>query len=93
MSHALGQSFPVLTMDQQLYCIAKQVMWHLPNEFNNHTVRFGGFHTQFSFISSIGQLWGGGLRDLLIDSGVLHLPPLTECCLESNINVLFLVCY
>ena len=71
MSHALGQSFSVQAMDQQLYFIPKQVMWHLPDELSNHTMRLGGFHTQFCFISSIGQLWGdGGLRDILIDSGV-----------------------
>ena len=71
MSHALGQSFSVQAMDQQLYVIAKQFMWHLPDELNNHTMRLGGFHTQCCFISSIGQLWGdGGLRDILIDSGV-----------------------
>ena len=46
MSYALGKSFSVQRMDQQLYCIAKQVMWHLPDEFNNHTLRLGGFHTQ-----------------------------------------------
>ena len=28
------------------------------------------FHTQCCFISSIGQLWGDSLRDLLIDSGM-----------------------
>ena len=71
MSHALGRSFSVQTMDHQLYCIAKQVMWHLPDEFNNHTMRLGGFHRQCCFISSIVQLWGDvGLRDILIDSGV-----------------------
>ena len=71
ISHALGRSFSVQTMDQQLYCIAKQVMWHLPVEFNNHTLRLGSFHTQCCFISSIGQLWGDvGLREILIDSGV-----------------------
>ena len=91
MSHALGQSFPVQTMDQQLHCISKQVMWHLPDEFINHTMRYGGFHTQCCFISSIGQLWDDGLRDLLIDSGVLHLPPLIKCCLKNNTNLLFLV--
>ena len=58
-------------MDQQLFLIAKQVMWHLPDELNNHTMRLGGFHTQFCFISSIGQLCGdGGLRDTFIDPGV-----------------------
>ena len=45
MSYAVGQSFSVQTMDQHLYCIANQVMWYLPDEFNNHTLRLGGFHT------------------------------------------------
>ena len=34
MLHALGQSFLVQTMDQQLYCIAKQVMWNLLDELD-----------------------------------------------------------
>ena len=34
-------------------------------------MRLGGFHTESCFISSIGPLCGvGGLRDILIDSGV-----------------------
>ena len=24
----------------------KEGVWHLPDEFNNHTMRLGGFHTQ-----------------------------------------------
>ena len=55
MSHELGQSFTGQTMDQQLYCISK-LMWHLSDEFNNHTMRYAGFHRQYCFISSIGQL-------------------------------------
>ena len=38
MSYALGLSCSVQTIDQQLYCITKQVMWHLLDEFNNHTL-------------------------------------------------------
>ena len=60
MSYALGQSFSVQTMDQQLYCIAKQVMWHLPDEFSNHTLRLGGFHTNLLYLinwSALGCWW------------------------------------
>ena len=92
MSHALGQSFSVQTMDQQLYCIAKKVMWHFPDEFKNHTMRLGGFHTHCCFISSIGQFWGDvGLRNILVDSVCMHLPLLIKCCLESNTNLLYVV--
>ena len=58
-------------MDQQLYAIAQQVKWHLPEQLKMHIVRIGGFHALSCFIASIGKLWGdGGLRDLLVDSDV-----------------------
>jgi hypothetical protein len=38
---------------------------------NRHILRLGGFHSLSCFLSSIGKLWAdGGLRDLLVDSGV-----------------------
>ncbi len=59
------------TYDQQLYAIACQVKWSSPNEFQNHCLSLGGFHTQCCFIASIGKLRGSaGLRDLLVDSDV-----------------------
>jgi hypothetical protein len=43
----------------------------MPNVFRTHILRLGGFHTLFCFIASIGKLWAdGGLRDLMVDSGV-----------------------
>jgi hypothetical protein len=36
-----------------------------------HILRLGGFHSLSCFLFSIGKLWAdGGLRDLLVDSGV-----------------------
>jgi hypothetical protein len=36
-----------------------------------HILRLGGFYSLSCFLSSIGKLWvDGGLRDLLVDSGV-----------------------
>ena len=68
MTLALGQSHSVQTFDQQLYAIAKQVEFAMPETFKTRILRLGGFHTLSCFIASIGKLWGdAGLSDLLID--------------------------
>ena len=71
MTNEAGQEHAIQTFDQQLYAIAQQVKWSKPDIFNRHILRLGGFHSLSCFFSSIGKLWaGGGLRDLLVDSGV-----------------------
>jgi hypothetical protein len=71
MTKAMGQVHSLQTFDQQLYAIAKQVEWAIPETFRNHTVRLGGFHTLSCYIAAIEKLWGdGGLKDLLVDSSV-----------------------
>ena len=45
MTKAMGQVHLVQAFDQQLYAIAKQVEWAIPETFHNHTVRLGGFYT------------------------------------------------
>ncbi|CAG2205652.1 unnamed protein product [Mytilus edulis] len=71
MCQKAGQPFSIQTFDLQLYAVAQQVKWDRPCEFKSHTLRLGGFHTLSCFISPIGKIWGdGGLRDLLVDSGV-----------------------
>ncbi|CAG2254125.1 unnamed protein product [Mytilus edulis] len=71
MCQKAGQPFSIQTFDLQLYAVAQQVKWDRPSEFKSHILRLGGFHTLSCFISSIGKIWGdGGLRDLLVDSGV-----------------------
>jgi hypothetical protein len=71
MTKAMGEVYSVQTFDQQLYAIAKQVEWAIPETSHNHTVRLGGFHTLSCYIAAIGKLWGdGGLKDLLVDSSL-----------------------
>ncbi|CAG2205309.1 unnamed protein product [Mytilus edulis] len=71
MSNEAGQAHAIQTFDQQLYAIAQQVKWSRPDIFESHILRLGGFHTLSCFITSLGKLWAdGGLRDLLVDSGV-----------------------
>ena len=71
MCSQLGQEFSIQTMDQQLYAIAQQVKWSASEEFDNHVIRLGGFHSLCCYIAAIGKLWAdGGLRDLLVESEV-----------------------
>jgi hypothetical protein len=71
MTNEAGQEHAIQTFDQQFYAIAQQVKWSKPDIFNRHILRLGGFHSLSCFLSSIGTLWAdGGLRDLLVDSGV-----------------------
>ncbi|CAG2209161.1 unnamed protein product [Mytilus edulis] len=71
MSKEVGQDFAIQTFDQQLYAVSQQVKWSMPEVFQSHILRLGGFHTLSCFIACIGKLWAdGGLRDLMVDSGV-----------------------
>ncbi|CAG2251301.1 unnamed protein product [Mytilus edulis] len=71
MSNDAGQDYAIQTFDQQLCAIAKQVKWPKPDIFNRHILRLGGFYSLSCFFASIGKLCAdGGLRDLLVDSGV-----------------------
>jgi hypothetical protein len=76
-----SQKYSVQTFDQQLYSIAKQVAWAMPDTFRNHILRLAGFHTLSCYIAAIGKLWGdGGLKDLLVDSSVYAAGTVDQTC-------------
>lgn len=67
----LGQSKVVVTFDEALYCKAKELMWHNPDQFRNVVVRLGGFHVALNFLKTIGQHFKhSGLSEVLHESGV-----------------------
>ncbi|CAG2187720.1 unnamed protein product [Mytilus edulis] len=71
MSNRAGQQYAVQTFDQQLYAVAQQVKWSMPDVFHSHIIRLGGFHGVSCFIATVGKLWeSAGLSDLLVDSGI-----------------------
>jgi len=65
-SHAQRhQSYPVVTFDQPLWWRAHTMVESVP-ELQPAVIRLGGFHTQMSFLGSIGHLMeGSGLQELL----------------------------
>ena len=59
---------PVITFDQQLWWIAFKIIEALPSESPLHQIVLilGGFHTQMSFLGSIGNLMAGsGLKEVM----------------------------
>ena len=82
MSKVVGQHNSIQTFDQQLYAVSQQVKWSMPNVFRTHILQLGGFHTLSCFIASIDKLWAdGGLRDLMVDSGVY-----TGCTVDQMLS-------
>ena len=63
-----GQTFSVMTCDQQLYRVAVQVSWAHPEKFQHMYLRLGGMHALMSFVGAIGSLLAeSGLSDVLSD--------------------------
>ncbi|KAG0715583.1 hypothetical protein GWK47_011631 [Chionoecetes opilio] len=67
----LGQDTVVVTFDEAVYCKAKELLWHNPEQFGNVTVRLGGFHIGMNYLKALGQHFkDSGLADILSESGV-----------------------
>lgn len=73
----VGQDISVITFDLLIYMKAKEVQWKLHDEFDNTTVRMGGFHIALNYLPLLGKKYSNsGLEDLLIESGVYGaIPP------------------
>ena len=47
---------PVVTLDQPLFALAKQIQWTWPNEFENFVFILGGLHIEMTLLKVIGQI-------------------------------------
>ena len=50
MTHALGQTTAVLTVDLAIYIKAKLIQWNFPQVFDKLIIRLGGFHICLNYI-------------------------------------------
>ena len=64
---------PVVTFDQPLYALAKQIQWHWPEKFgeDKFVVIMGGLHIEMAALRMLG-LWldGSGWVQCLVNAGV-----------------------
>ena len=61
-----GQTFSLLTCDQQLYRVAVHVSWDQPERFKDMYLRLGDMHALMSLAGAVGSLMAeSGLSDIL----------------------------
>ena len=47
---------PVITADQPLFALAKQIQWSWPNEYGDFVIISGGLHTEMAILKMIGKV-------------------------------------
>lgn len=73
ISHLSPNQVPVMTADQPIYALAKQVQWHWPDLYGEarFVVMFGGLHIEMDAFRSLGTLLhSSGWTGALIEAGV-----------------------
>jgi len=67
-----GQT-PVITFDQPLYALAKQIQWKWPEKYGDEkfVIMFGGLHIEMAALKTVGDwLKGSGWVQALVQAGI-----------------------
>ena len=62
-------SSSIVSCDEAVYQICKEIQWKTKNEFDNMVFRLGGFHIAKNFLGVIGKrMDGSGFSEILEDT-------------------------
>ena len=62
---------PVITADQPLFALAKQIQWHWPDEYGNFVVMMDALHNEMAALRMVGRiLKGSGWTTAIEESGL-----------------------
>ena len=87
---------PIVTVDQPVYAIAKQVQWNYPEKFESCFLMLGPLHIEMAFLNAIGDwLEGSGWTDVfekqtLTQSGALKVSLVDRKLREAGMHIKFL---
>ena len=71
LTRHLGQKNTIVTFDQAIYKLAKEIQWKRPEQFEDMVVRMGGFHIMLNYLGTIGKMVAdAGVHELLVDAGL-----------------------
>ena len=74
---------PILTLDQPLYSLAKQIQWDWSDSFgeNKFVLVLGGLHIEMAAFKTIGDwLEGSGWTTVLVNGNVTSSGKRNQCC-------------
>ena len=80
---------PVLTADQPLYALAKQVQWYWPDEYgeDKYVIMFGGLHIEMTALKFIGSmLEDSGWTSTLVEADAASLGTADSFLSATNVT-------
>ena len=81
---AMGQDYPVTTLDLQLYIVAQNIRFRNMDELGHHVIRLGGFHILELYWKILGKRYSDcGLADILVESQVFG-PNATKVIMQGG---------
>ncbi|XP_046842015.1 uncharacterized protein LOC124436135 [Xenia sp. Carnegie-2017] len=87
IAEKLDLQYAVLVFDEAVYSKVQHIRWKEPVYYDKLVVRLGEFHTVMSFLSAVSKLFeDGGLKDLLIESGVVSEGSVKSVLSGKNYN-------
>ena len=84
--HLNPEQIPVITFDQPLYALAKQIQWTWPDEYgeDKYVVMFGGLHIKMAVLKTLGDwLRGSGWVQALVQAD-LASPGIADSFLQAT---------
>ena len=73
VEHLNPGQIPVITFDQPLYALAKQIQWKWPDDYgeDKFVIMFGGLHIEMAALKAVGDwLKGSGWVQTLVQTGI-----------------------
>ena len=89
VDHISNGQVPVITFDQPLYTIAKQIQWKWPEIYGEEkfVIMLGGLHIEKAALSTVGDcLKGSGWASALVQADVTTPGTADSCLMVSHIT-------
>ena len=89
IAHVNPSQTPVMTADQPLYTIAKQIQWHWPEQYgeDKFIIMLGGLHIEMAALRSLGSiLRGSGWTGVLAQAEVVSSGTAESLLSASNVT-------
>ena len=78
----VGQPYTVTTFDLGVIMKAMPIIWNQPNEYSQHIILIGAFHTIMSYLKMIGhKMAGSGYAEIIIEANLV-----TSGCLNGVLS-------
>ena len=67
----VGQEFTITTFDLGVCMKALTLIWGNPDDYRNHIILIGAFHTIMNYLKMVGhKMAGSGYTEIIVESGL-----------------------